>query len=157
MLGLAFLWVFLQVDKLGIPIYGGVWAITMAFTVSFMAYGTRSMNAALLQIHKDIEEAARISGAGSWRVLWRVSLPLMLPSMAALWIWAMLQAVRQAGAPRILYEGAENQVLSVFVWEMWDHGNSGPVAATGVLMIIVLLIVTLGFRTLSFGRTATGG
>ena len=155
-LGLAFLWVFLQLDKIGISIYGGVWAISIAFTVSFMAYGTRSMNAALLQIHKDLEEAAQISGAGSWRVMWRVSLPLMLPSMVGLWIWAMLQAARQAGTPLILYEGTENQVLSVFVWEMWDHGNSGVVAATGVIMITALLIVTFGFRALSFGRVASG-
>jgi iron(III) transport system permease protein len=155
-LGLAFLWVFLQLDKIGLSIYGGVWAISIAFTVSFMAYGTRAMNAALLQIHKDLEEAAQISGAGSWRVMWRVSLPLMLPSMVGLWIWAMLQAVRQAGTPLILYEGAENQVLSVFVWEMWDHGNSGAVAATGVMMIAVLLIATLGFRALSLGRAAAG-
>jgi ABC-type Fe3+ transport system permease subunit len=56
----------------------------------------------------------------------------------------------------ILYEGVENQVLSVFVWEMWDHGNSGAVAATGVIMITVLLIVTLGFRALGSGRVAAG-
>jgi iron(III) transport system permease protein len=155
-LGLAFLWVFLELDKIGVSIYGGVLTISIAFTVSFMAYGTRAMNAALLQIHKDLEEAAQISGAGSLRVLWRVSLPLMLPSMAGLWIWAMLQAVRQAGTPLILYEGAENQVLSVFIWEMWDHGNSGAVAATGVLTIIALLIVTFAFRALSFGRAAAG-
>jgi iron(III) transport system permease protein len=151
-LGLAFLWVFLQLDKIGIPVYGGVFAISIAFTVSFMAYGTRSMNAALLQIHQDLEEAAEISGAPGWLVAWRVSLPLMLPSMAGLWIWAMLQSVRQAGTPLILYEGTENQVLSVFVWEMWNHGNSGAVAATGVIMSVVLLITTLGFRALSFGR-----
>src|SRR5215475_761332 len=70
-LGLAFFWVFLQLDKIGIPISGGVFAISIAFTVSFMAYGTRSMNAALPQIHKELEEAARISGADQWRVMWR--------------------------------------------------------------------------------------
>ena len=71
MLGLAFFWVFLQLDKLGLPIHGGVFAISIAFTVSFMAYGTRSMNASLLQIHKDLEEAAQISGANYGRVIWR--------------------------------------------------------------------------------------
>jgi hypothetical protein len=39
---------------------------------------------------------------------------------------------------------------------MWDHGNSGAAAATGVLMIAASLIVTLGFRALSFGRVAGG-
>jgi iron(III) transport system permease protein len=153
-LGLAFFWAFLQLDKIGISIHGGVFAISIAFSVSFMAYGTRSMNAALLQIHKDLEEAALMSGASNWRVMWRMFFPLMLPSMAGLWIWAMLQAVRQAGTPLILYEGAENQVLSVFIWETWDHGSSGVVGAIGVILILVLLIVTVGLRALGFGRSA---
>jgi iron(III) transport system permease protein len=153
-LGLAFFWVFLQLDKVGIAIHGGVIAMSLAFTVSFMAYGTRAMNAALLQIHKDLEEAAQMSGARSWRVMWRVFLPLMLPSAVGIWIWAMLQAVRQAGTPLILYEGTENQVLSVFIWQLWDHGSSGVVGALGVLLIMVLLIITLGLRALGFGRGA---
>ncbi len=44
-MGLAFLWVFLQGNRYGIPIHGGVLAISIAFTVGFMSYGTRSMNA----------------------------------------------------------------------------------------------------------------
>ena len=31
-MGLSFFWVFLQADKVGIPIHGGVWAISLAFT-----------------------------------------------------------------------------------------------------------------------------
>ena len=153
-LGLAFFWVFLQVDKLGIPLHGGVWAISIAFAVSFMSYGTRSMNAAILQIHKDLEEAAQVSGARNWRVMWRVFFPLMLPTIVGVWIWAMLHAVRQAGTPLILYEGTDNQVLAVYIWEMWDHGSTGVVGAIGVLLIAALLIITLGLRMLGFGRGA---
>ena len=47
---LAFLWVFLQGTKYGINLYGGVWAISIAFVVGFLAYGTRSMNAGILQM-----------------------------------------------------------------------------------------------------------
>jgi iron(III) transport system permease protein len=78
----------------------------------------------------------------------------MLPSAVGIWIWAMLQSVRQAGTPLILYEGTENQVLSVFIWQLWDHGSSGVVGALGVILIIVLLIITLGLRALGFGRGA---
>ena len=60
-LGIAFFWVFLKIDFL--PIYGTVWAISIGFTVSFLSYGTRSMSASLLQVHKELEEAAYVSGA----------------------------------------------------------------------------------------------
>ena len=151
-MGLAFLWVFLQASKYGIPIHGGIWAISIAFTVGFMAYGTRSMNAAILQIHKDLEEAAQVSGAPHWRTMWRIFYPLMLPTFVGVWIWAMLHAVRIAGKPLVLYEGAENQVLAILIWNMWDEGNIEGVGAIGALMIAGLLVITLGLRLMGFGR-----
>jgi iron(III) transport system permease protein len=151
-MGLAFFWVFLKVDNLGIPIHGGIVAISIAFTVGFMAYGTRSMNAAIMQIHKDLEEAAQVSGAPTWRVMWRVFYPLMLPTIVGVWIWTMLHAVRQAGTPLILYDGPENQVLAVLVWTLWDHGGTEVVGAIGTLMVLALLIITIALRFLGFTR-----
>jgi iron(III) transport system permease protein len=151
-MGLAMLTVFLKIDQLGIPLFGSIWSIAIAFTISFMSYGTRAMNAAILQIHKELEEAAMTSGAPRWRVLWRVFLPLLLPSMIGVWIWAMLHAVRIAGTPLILYEGPENQVLSVMIWNMWDEGYIPTVGAIGTLLMAILLIMTLALRIVGFGR-----
>ncbi|MGY9006107.1 MAG: ABC transporter permease subunit, partial [Alphaproteobacteria bacterium] len=151
-MGLAFLWAFLQIDKLGIPIHGGITAMTIAFTVGFMAYGTRSMNAAILQIHKDLEEAAHVSGAMRWRTMWRVFFPLMMPTFVGVWIWVMLHAIRIAGKPLILYEGQENQVLAILIWNMWDEGYIEAVAAIGTLLMGSLLIITVGLRMMGFGR-----
>lgn len=38
-MGLAFVWFYLVVDNAGLPIYGGISAISIALTVGFMAYG----------------------------------------------------------------------------------------------------------------------
>jgi iron(III) transport system permease protein len=151
-MGLAFFWMFLQLEKAHISIHGGILAISIVFTVGFMAYGTRSMNAAILQVHKELEEAARTSGAPTWRVMWRVFLPLLMPTVVGVWIWTMLHAVRHAGAPLILYEGSENQVLAVLIWNLWDQGRVETVAAIGALMIIGLLLITLSLRLVGFGR-----
>lgn len=154
-MGLAFLWLFLQIDvQLGIPIHGGVMAMSIAFTIGFMAYGTRSMNAAILQIHKELEEAAQVSGAPHWRTMWRIFYPLLAPTIVGLWIWSMLHAVRQASVPLMLYDGAENRVLAVMIWRMWDEGEVGGVGVIGVLLIIGLMIITLGLRMMGFGRGA---
>jgi iron(III) transport system permease protein len=151
-LGLAFLWVFLSIDRIGLPIFGTIWSMVIAFTLSFVAYGTRSMNAAILQIHKDLEEAAQVNGARQWRLVWRIFLPLLMPTVAGLWIWAVLHSVRVAGLPLILYQGARNQVLSVMIWNMWQDAEVGEVGAVGTLLILVLLGVTLALRIVGFGR-----
>jgi iron(III) transport system permease protein len=149
-MGIAFFWVFLKVDFL--PVYGTIWAMCIGFTVNFLSYGTRSMNASLLQIHKELEEAAYVSGAPPWRTLWRVFLPLMLPSFVGVWIWVVLHAVRIAGMPLILYEGPQNQVLSILIWNMWDEGYVPAVAAIGTLLMLSLLLLTLGVRYFGFRR-----
>jgi iron(III) transport system permease protein len=149
-MGIAFFWVFLKVDFL--PVYGTIWAMSIGFTVSFLSYGTRAMNAALLQVHKELEEAAYVSGARPWRTLWRVFFPLMLPSFIGIWIWVVLHAVRIAGLPLILYEGPQNQVLAILIWNMWDEGYVPAVAAIGSLLMVTLLLLTCLVRTFGFHR-----
>ena len=148
--GIAFFWVFLKLDFL--PIYGTIWAMSIGFTVTFLAYGTRSMNAALLQIHKELEEAAYVSGASTRRVMWRVLFPLMLPSFVGVWIWVVLHAVRIAGMPLMLYEGPKNQVLAILIWNMWDEGYVPAVAAIGTLLTLALLLLTMAVRFVAFRR-----
>lgn len=153
-MGVAFLWLFLQADKVGFALYGGLTSIAIAFTAGYLSYGTRVMNAAILQIHKDLEEAAYTSGAPQWRVMWRIFYPLLLPSFVGVWIWTMLHVVRSASLPLILYEGQENQVLAVLIWNMWDEGLVQLVGAIGVMMIAALLALTLFIRIIGFGRGA---
>jgi iron(III) transport system permease protein len=149
-MGIAFFWLFLKLDFL--PLYGTIWAISIGFTISFLSYGTRSMNAALLQIHKELEEAAYVSGAPPWRTMWRVFVPLMMPTFVGVWIWVVLHAVRIAGMPLILAEGPRNQVLAILIWNMWDEGYVPAVAAIGTLLMITLLLLTVLVRIIGFRR-----
>ncbi|HKA34020.1 MAG TPA: iron ABC transporter permease [Candidatus Binatia bacterium] len=151
-MGIAFFWLFLKIDFL--PLYGTIWAISIGFTISFLSYGTRSMNAALLQIHKELEEAAYVSGAPPWRTMWRVFVPLMMPTFVGVWIWVVLHAVRIAGMPLILAEGPGNQVLAILIWNMWDEGYVPAVAAIGTLLMITLLLLTVAVRVIGFRRHA---
>jgi hypothetical protein len=66
----------------------------------------------------------------------------------------MLHVVRIAGLPLVLFDGADNQVLAVFIWMAWDQGNIGIVGAIGTMLMAALFIVTLGFRFFGFGRGA---
>jgi len=145
--GIAFLWLFLTIDM-----FGTIFSIVVGFTVGFMAYGTRAMNAAIMQIHRDLEEASGVSGAPPWRTMLRVFFPLMLPTFIGLWIWVVLLSVRVAGLPLVLYEGPKNQVLAVLIWNMWDEGDIEAVGAIGVLLMSSLFLLVLLLRFVGFGR-----
>ena len=78
----------------------------------------------------------------------------MLPSFIGLFVWSLLHAVRIAGTPLLLYEGQQNQVLAVTIWNMWDEGYVTSVGAIGTLLMLVLLLATLALRAIGFGRGA---
>ncbi len=153
-MGLALLWLFLQIDKLGTNLFGSLASVIIAFVIGYLAYGTRVMNGAVLQVHKDLEEAARMSGATQWRTFARVFVPLLQPAFVGVGIWTMLHVIRSAGKPLILTSGADSEVIAVTIWNMWDQGYIESVGAIGTLLLLTLFAITLLLRRFGFGRTS---
>ena len=147
---LAFMWLFLIFHS-----FGSLWTVVVAFTVAFVAYGTRSMNSAILQVHTDLEEAAGTSGAPPWRVMLKIFFPLLLPSFIGLWIWVILLSIRIASVPLVLSEGPNNQVVAVLIWDLWDEGDIEAVGAIGTMMMILIFLLVLSLRFFGFGRNIT--
>ncbi len=152
-LALAFLWFFLQVDRFtGIGSFGSIASLVIGFTVVFLAYSTRSLNAAMMQIHKDLEEAAMMSGASPLRVAGRIFLPLLLPAIAGLWIYVTVLAIRTTSLPLMLNKGAENEVLAALIWYLWENGRIESVGAIGVLLMGLMFALAVGLRLIGFGK-----
>jgi iron(III) transport system permease protein len=125
-------------------IYGTIWILVIGLAVSYLPFCTRLMNAAIVQIHKDLEQAAQVSGVTLFRTLIFITLPLLFPAFVAGWIWVAVHALRAFAIPLML-AGRDNQVFAVLLWEYWER--SMPVAcAMGVLLIIALIPLTLLLR-----------
>jgi iron(III) transport system permease protein len=140
-LGLALIWFWVRLDF--VPIYGTLAIIVLGLGTGFLAYGTRSMSAALVQVHRELEDAAYTSGASPARTVRRVMAPLMLPALASLWIWVAIQALRFVTLPLMLQTGPENTVLAVYLWRQWEAGEVSLVAAVGMAMVACMALVTL--------------
>lgn len=143
MIGLALIFVYLSLDCL--PIYGSIWIIIIAFVTDYLAYGSRTMGAVMVQLHPELEEAARMSGAGPLRVLRRVLVPLFLPAALAVWIWVFAHALRALSTP-IMLQGRDNIVLSTLLWGYWNSGEPTIAAAIGVWLVAILVVATIAWR-----------
>jgi iron(III) transport system permease protein len=138
-LGLAIMVFYLNVD---IGIYGTLWILLVAYVTRFIPYGMRYNSAALLQIHRELEESAAMSGA-SWATTFRrVVLPLIAPGLLAGWIYILIVSIRELSTSILLY-GPDSEVLSTLVWELWDNGQYVELSALGVLFVAALLILVL--------------
>ena len=130
-----------------LKMYGTLTIVVLGLTISYIAFGSRTMSGALSQIHAEMEEAAMTSGA-KWRVIMqRIITPLVLPAFIGGWIWVASHALRNFSIP-LLLAGRDNQVLSVIMWHTWDDGYPGQTAAMGVLLIFALGVLTIGGRAI---------
>jgi iron(III) transport system permease protein len=136
--GVALMWVYIF---LPVPIYGTIWILLIAYVTSRIAFGTRVMNAAMTQLHKELEEASYASG-GSWFGTFRkITLPLLLPALVNGWIFSAIVVAKAMGSVIMLYSH-DSIVLSVLVWELWNNGDVAATAALGVLLIFGLMGAT---------------
>jgi iron(III) transport system permease protein len=144
-LGLAILQIFLLTPN---PIYGSVWIIVLAYTIAFLPYGMRYSHPAVLAIHSELEEAAHVAGAGTLTILRRIVLPLVLPALAALWIYIVLTTARELSLA-VLLAAPQSQVIAVVILEMWTSGNINVLAAFSCLLIVFLTSLAIIFQRLA--------
>jgi iron(III) transport system permease protein len=131
-----------------IPIYGTLWLLLIAYVTRFMPYGIRFVSGSMLQISSELEEAAAASGASWWQTFRRITLPLLRPGFVAGWIYACIISFREFSSS-VLLVGPGTNVLSVQLFNFWQGGYVTEVAAMGVLMVGMLILVVGVFYKLT--------
>jgi iron(III) transport system permease protein len=145
-LGLAFMWLYLRMTFF--PIYGTIWIIILALTTRYLAYGSRAMNGAMIQLNKELEEAGQLSGA-SWLTTFRkITLPLLLPTIVTVWIWTAMHTVREFSMAAMLYS-PESRTLSLLIWDLWQSGEVAYTCAVGVMLTLFLAVMLFLGRRLA--------
>jgi iron(III) transport system permease protein len=138
-LGLAIMIFYLNFD---IGIYGTIWIMFIAYITRFMPYGLRYNTTSMLQIHKELEESAAMSGA-SWATTFRrIILPLLKPGLVAGWIYVMIVSIRELSSSILLYSPG-TEVVSIVIWELWENGQYVELSALGVMLILALFVLVL--------------
>lgn len=136
-LALSFLYV-----SLPLPIYGTAVIIAIALVTRFMPFSTRVMSAALLQLHKDLEEAAQVSGANAFSSLTRVVAPLLWPSFSRAWLWVSMHAMRDSTLSLMLFV-TSNGTVGALLWLIWtQYGDIGMAAALAVPLVLGSALLT---------------
>jgi iron(III) transport system permease protein len=124
------------------PLYGTVGILVLGHVTIYIAFGTRSMGAALMQIHKELADAATISGAHWLTGLRRVTLPLVWPHILNGWLWVVAHSARDLTIPLVLMTTG-NVVIASALWQMWDFPDLPGAASVAMLLVFGLLVVVV--------------
>jgi iron(III) transport system permease protein len=127
------------------PLYGTVFIIVVAHTINWIAYGTRTTNSVMIQLHRELEEAGRVSGASAPRVLGKIVLPLIAAGVLNSWIWIGMLSYREVTMSLTLLT-RNNVVISTVVWQFWGSGWVPQVSALGVILILFATLIVGAVR-----------
>ena len=148
--GLGLLWVFIDTPGLNF-LFGTIWALIIVVILQGKTTGVNIMKGVLVQVGADMEEAARVSGAGWIRTYFRIWLPLLMPTLILL---AVMNFVSAAGATSsiILLASRDTMTLSLMALELSTPAVNDREAASIVSIFIILFTVTGALLVRYFGR-----
>lgn len=103
--------------------------------------------AGLQAINPDLYEAAEIDGAGWWRRLFGITLPMLSPSTFFVIVLSLINGFQVFDQVYVMTGGGPNNSSQVVVQQVYDltfrYGQAGMASALSWLLFFVILIVTL--------------
>ncbi|MDP2743926.1 MAG: iron ABC transporter permease [Dehalococcoidia bacterium] len=147
-LGFSMMVIFLAFPN---PIYGSIWILVIAYTVHFIPVATRFTHAGVAQLKGELEEAAMTSGAGTFTMMRRILVPLMLPTLIGGGLYVFLLSSRIMSMAAILYT-PDSMVLAIYIYQIYTEGRLPLVGALAVIMVVSLTTLTIFSRMLAQRR-----
>jgi iron(III) transport system permease protein len=139
-LALGLLWTYVGLKAL--PIYGTIWILLLAYVTHYLPVGVRAGSGALRQLHAELEDAARVTGASWLRMIRWITVPLTRPTLIATWTLLFILSMQEVSSSILLYT-SRTVVLSVAVFDLWEAGNVNALAALAVLQLAITFLVLL--------------
>jgi len=138
------LWMFLGTPFLR-PLYGTVVPLIVVVILSGKLLGVQLSKAVFLQMGAELEESARVSGAGWLRTYFRVWLPLMMPTLALLATMNFVSAA-SAASTVILLATKNTMTLSILALAFSTEGDLEVASAISLIVVVLTLGVAIVAR-----------
>ncbi|WP_051572084.1 ABC transporter permease [Ruminiclostridium cellobioparum] len=129
-------------EKIGItmpPIYG-FGGIIMVFTLKLFPYVYLYVSGAMSSIDRSLEEAAENLGSSKLRRVFTVTIPVIMPTLAAGAIMVFMSSLADFGTPMLIGEGYK--VLPVLVYEEYMSEMGGNANMAGALSVVIVFCST---------------
>ncbi|RUM08438.1 ABC transporter permease [Rhizobium chutanense] len=136
------------IPVLNVSLYGTIWIILIAYFSSFFAVSLKPVVSAFHQLDPALEEAARLSGAGFFRRLFDIIMPLIAPAAGASVILVFLIACNELTISALLWS-AGTQTLGVAIYNLDDSGSSDLASALSVLIVLMVVVMMLLLEVLA--------
>ncbi len=135
-------------DVFGLNPYGTIPGVIIFHVAFGLPFGIFLMRNFMSGIPKDLLEAARMEGAGEWKVFYRIVLPLALPALASLAIFQFIWVWNDLLVALVFLGGNLHTPLTVFLYDQ-NHelqANYWIISTGAIVSVVVPLIVFFSFQ-----------
>ena len=124
----------------GVNIYNTAYIMIVAYLIKYLMMGMRTVVSAMSQIHVSLEECSQISGASWTRTMFKITGPLIFPSIAAGWFLIFIPSFYELSMTTLLYSNS-TKTIGFQLYEYWTFTSQPQSCAMafGILMIVVVL------------------
>ncbi|PZF83858.1 sugar ABC transporter permease [Jiangella anatolica] len=115
-----------------------VWRMTGLVMVLFLA--------GLQGIPSDLYEAARVDGAGTWRQIRSITVPLLVPTLLLAGVLLSVTFVQVFEEPFVLTQGgplSSTTTASLFVYDLFGFGRYGEASAASYVLFLAIAVLAL--------------
>ena len=124
---------------LGTPLYNSLLALGLGLFVAYFPYAFRNASGAIVNIHKELDEAAWVHGARWRHVFFKITLPILKPSVGGALFYIFIESIRNVDVA-ILLTSPGKEYGPVTLFEYFRVGQWAEAAAGGVIYLIILII-----------------
>jgi sulfate/thiosulfate transport system permease protein len=134
----------------GINVVGTRWAVAMALLFVTLPFVVRSVQPVLMELDREMEEAAVSLGASSFTVFRRIVFPNLVPAILSGAALAFARAVGEFGSVVLIAGNLpfKTEVASVFIFGRIESDAVTSAAAVSVVLLVLSLLVLLAIRGL---------
>jgi len=124
------------------------WAIILPLIALYMPFAVFWMRAHFINMPDDVSEAARIDGASTWQLFWRIHLPLSMPALSSLGILMFLWTWNQFLLAVVLVDDPTQRTMAGALGAFQGQwGTDIPLLCAGSLLILTpTLVIFLLFQ-----------
>ena len=117
-------------------LYGTLWIILVGYVIKRIAFAYIFARNALKQLGPEMEEAARVLGAGWFRTMGEVTLPLLKSGLAAAWVLIFSICLREL-TMSILFYLPGTETMAVIVFNYFEDGTFEVASAISVVILLI--------------------
>jgi iron(III) transport system permease protein len=126
--------------------------LILVVAVTSFPYMFLFTNSALDLVSSEMEDAARVLGAGTLRTTLRVTLPMVAPAILGGCIVSFLEAIALFGAPALIALPARFNVVSTQLWQFFEYPVRVEEAAAYSMPLLLITLAMFGVQRWLLGR-----